>query len=88
MVKDNLAVEVGKKYYIDHTVGFLVVAYPNIDQLQRGRALLEKEWPEYKQEKALCRPPLLAYSSFEHCSSSADEEAKKWVVAYNDRLQL
>lgn len=32
VVQDNLRVQVGKTYYIDYTVGFLLLAYPNLDK--------------------------------------------------------
>ena len=32
VVQDNLRVQVGKSYYIDYSVGFLLVAYPNKDK--------------------------------------------------------
>ena len=70
-------------------------SYPDAARFQQERSNIESEWPEYKHELALCKPPQHMNKSYGLCpvdalplnSDAWKAEGEQWKESYNMRLQ-
>ena len=70
-------------------------SYPDVERFQQEQSKIESEWPEYKKEVALCKPPprqngrhgLCPVESLPLNSEAWKAEGELWKKSYNERLQ-
>ena len=69
-------------------------SYPDVERFRQEQSKIETEWPEYKKEVALCKPPshrsgshgLCPAESLQLNSEAWKAEGELWKKTYNERL--
>ena len=70
-------------------------SYPDASLFRQEQSKIESEWPEYKKEYALCKPPQHMIKSHGLCpvdalplnSEAWKAEGEQWKIFWNTRLQ-